>query len=197
MKIYLDFDDTIVNSIETLTNIVNERYFKNIAPKDIGEWDFSDVYPDIPLDDIVKIFGEQEFFNDIELKDYALIAIHKLSKRNDVTIVSKVTPEAFRRKNDWIRDNLEALGINISFIGVPINESKSIVDMSDGVIVDDKVSFLEETNAKYKIFFNNHRKFDIKQSEDWDGIEVDNWKDLYDELADIIRKEKGITNGKI
>ena len=57
MNIYLDFDDTITQSIENVVRIVNKRYNKNINPKDIGEWDFSDVYPDIPLQDIINIFG--------------------------------------------------------------------------------------------------------------------------------------------
>ena len=195
MNIYLDFDDTITDSLQNLIRIVNKRYGKRIKWSDVGKWDFSDVYPDIPLKDIVKVFGEQEFFNTVYPKEYAILALHKLTKRNNAYVVSKCDHEASKRKHEWIKNNLNDIGINIQFTPVPLNGSKSMVDMSEGIFVDDNVKFLEETNAKYKIFFNNHRKFDTEQK--WDGLEVDNWYDLYDIIADIIGKEKGITNGKI
>ena len=195
MNIYLDFDDTITDSLQNLTRIVNKRYNKRVRWDDIGKWDFSDVYPDIPLRDIVKVFGEQEFFDTVYPKEYAILALHKLTKRNNAYIVSKCDYVASKRKSEWIKNNLEGIGINIQFTPVPLSGSKSMVDMSDGIFVDDNVKFLEETNAKYKIFFNNHRKFDVEQK--WDGLEADNWYDLYDIIADIIGKEKGVTNGKI
>lgn len=195
MNIYLDFDDTITESLQNLTRIVNKRYHKKVRWNDVGKWDFSDVYPDIPLGDIVKVFGEQEFFDTVYPKEYAILALHKLTKRNNAYVVSKCDHEASKRKNEWIKSNLNDMGINIQFTPVPLNGSKSMVDMSDGIFVDDNIKFLEETNAKYKIFFNNHRKFDAEQK--WDGLEADNWYDLYDIIADIIGKEKGITNGKI
>ena len=64
MNIYLDFDDTITESLQNLTRIVNKRYHKKVRWNDVGKWDFSDVYPDIPLGDIVKVFGEQEFLQE-------------------------------------------------------------------------------------------------------------------------------------
>ena len=67
--------------------------------------------------------------------------------------------------------------------------------MSDGIMIDDNVTFLNETNAKYKILFDNDTKF--HRNQEWDGLRVDNWKDLDKVLSDIISKEKGITNGKI
>ena len=195
MNIYLDFDDTITDSLQNITRIVNKRYDKRVRWNEVGEWDFSDVYPDIPLKDIVKVFGEQEFFNTLYAKEYAILALHKLSKRNDIFIVSKCDDTASKRKYEWIKNNLHDTGIDIKFTAIPLNGSKGLVDMSDGIFVDDNVRFLKETNAKYKIFFNNHRKFDAGQG--WKGLEVDNWYDLYDVMADIIGKEKGIANGKI
>lgn len=193
MNIYLDFDDTITDSVQNVVRIVNKRYDKKVKWNDIGAWDFSDVYPDIPLQDIVKVFGEQEFFDTVYIKEYAILALHKLTKRNNVYIVSKCDHEASKRKHEWIKSNLEKIGINTQFTPIPLNGSKGMVDMSDGIFVDDNVKFLEETNAKYKIFFNSHGK--IKQK--WGGLEVDNWYDLYDVMAKIIGKEKNISNGKI
>ena len=195
MNIYLDFDDTITDSVQNLVRIVNKRYDKRVRWNDIGEWDFSDVYPDMPHKDIVKVFGEQEFFDTLYAKEYAILALHKLSKRNDIFIVSKCDDTASKRKYEWIKSHLHDTGIDVEFTAIPLNSSKGLVDMSGGIFVDDNVRFLKETNAKYKILFNNHRKFDAEQ--DWKGLEVDNWYDLYDVMADIIGIEKEITNGKI
>lgn len=195
MNLYFDFDDTITNSVEGVVRIVNKRYNKKVMAKDIGKWDFSDVYADVPHADIVKIFGEQEFFNTLYPKDNAILTLHKLSKRNNIHIVTKASTEAAIRKDKWIKNTLTNMGIKTTLTIVPLHGSKGMVDMSDGIFVDDNVTFLNETNAKYKIFFDNHRKFDEKQ--EWVGLRVDNWLDLYNVMADIIGKEKGIQNGKI
>ena len=195
MNLYFDFDDTITDSIQNITRIVNRRYGRKVKWTDIEDWDFKDVYPDIPLEDILKIFGEQEFFDTLYPKDGAILGIHKLSKRNNIYIVTKANNENAKQKHEWVKNVLTSMGINVILKTVPLHTSKGVIDMSDGIFVDDNVNFLNETNAKYKIFFNNHRRFDDTQ--EWSGVQVDNWYDLYDIMAEIIGKEKGITNGKI
>lgn len=195
MNVFLDFDDTITDSIENVVRIANKRYNRNNNHEDLERWDFFDMYPDIPRDEIMEIFGEQEFFDTLRIKPDALMVIYKLSKRNNFTVVSKVSEEALKRKAVWIRKNFNDIGIPLEFKGVPLGKSKGIIDMTGGVIVDDNVKFLEETNAKYKIYFNNGRKFD--ETQHWDGLTVHNWKELDTVLRDILHKEKGIANGKI
>ena len=197
MNIYIDFDDTITMSIENIVRIINKRYKKNINHKDISKWDFSDVCPDISLEDIVNIFGEEEFFNTLHLKPNVLPILRKYSKYNNIIIVSKVSLEAMKRKSLWVRTHLVDIGIPIEFRGVSLRRSKGDIDMSDGIMIDDNTSFLRETNAKYKIFYKNNRKFDESQSlSDVDYI-VSNWTELDNVLNKIISEEKGYTNGKI
>lgn len=195
MNLYFDFDDTITDSIQNITRIVNRRYGRKVKWTDIEDWDFKDVYPDIPLEDILKIFGEQEFFDTLYPKDGAILGIHKLSKRNNIYIVTKANNENAKQKHEWVKNVLTSMGINVILKTVPLHTSKGVIDMSDGIFVDDNVNFLNETNAKYKIFFNNHRRFD--ETQEWSGVQVDNWYDLYDVMAEIIGKEKNISNGKI
>lgn len=195
MNLYFDFDDTITDSIQNITRIVNRRYGRKVKWTDIEDWDFKDVYPDIPLEDILKIFGEQEFFDTLYPKDGAILGIHKLSKRNNIYIVTKANNENAKQKHEWVKNVLTSMGINVILKTVPLHTSKGVIDMSDGIFVDDNVNFLNETNAKYKIFFNNHKRFD--ETQEWSGVQVDNWYDLYDIMAEIIGKEKNISNGKI
>ena len=195
MNIYIDFDDTITRSVENVVRIVNQRYGKDARWEDIRKWDFSDVYPDLDVEDIVKVFGEQEFFETLKLQPYALFVLRRFSKRNDITIVSKVDMKAMERKNDWIKEHISNLGINVSFVGIPLGYSKGSIDMSGGIMIDDNAEFLNETNAKYKILYNCGRAFDKAQG--WNGLVVNDWYELHDMLYDIISKEKGVKNGKI
>ena len=176
MKIYIDFDDTIAQSLPVVVNIVNKRYGRNANVQDIGRWNFSDVYPDISAHNIVKIFGEDEFFKHLKPKKDAVRVLHKFCKRNELIVVSKVDTKALWNKNGWLDKTLRNVGIDIRFIGIPLGKSKGLIDMSDGIMIDDNVTFLNETNAKYKILFDNDTKF--HRSQEWDGLRVDNWKDL-------------------
>ena len=195
MNIYIDFDDTITTSVENIVRIVNKRYGRKAKADDITRWDFSDIYPDIPREEIVSIFGEEEFFNSLHIKPYVLVSLHKLSKRNKVFIVSKVDNVAMMRKGEWIRKNINSLGIDVEFVGIPLTMSKGIIDMEGGIMIDDNSHFLDETNAKYKILFDNQRMKEV--TDRWDGARFSDWKSLYKYLAEIIAKEKGIKNGKI
>lgn len=196
MNIYIDFDDTITASIENVVRIINKRYNRNVKPQDIGKWDFSDVYPDIPLEDIVSVFGEKEFFKTLKLKDDVIPTLRRYGKYNNLIIVSKIDSViAMKGKYNWIKEHLMDIGIDIEFRGIPLGKSKGIIDMSDGIMIDDNAQFLKETNAKYKILYKCDRVFDDTQ--DWDGYTVSSWKELNKLLHNIISQEKGHTNGKI
>ena len=195
MNIYIDFDDTIASSIENVVRIINKRYNRNVKPQDIGMWDFSDVYPDIPLENIVSVFGEKEFFKTLKLKNDVIPTLRRYGKYNHLIIVSKVDGIAIKEKYDWVKEHLIDIGIDIEFRGIPLGKSKGIIDMSDGIMIDDNAQFLKETNAKYKILYKCDRACDDTQ--DGDGYTVSNWKELNKLLHNIISQEKGHTNGKI
>lgn len=87
------------------------------------------------------------------------------------------------------------MNIPVEYIAVTTNKDKGIVDMDGGIMIDDNASYLRDTNAKYKILYDNQREIDVNM--DWDGLRVYDWQDAYKLLSEIIGKEKGITNGKI
>lgn len=195
MNIYIDFDDTITNSIQALLAISNKRYGTNYKIEDVGDWDFKDIYPDVPLKEIVSIYDTDEFYNLLNIKLDALFVLRRFAKRNKVFIVTKVNKRSMVQKFQWIKEHIQNFGIDVELIGIPLNKSKGIVDMSEGIMIDDNVKFLNETNAKYKVLFKNNRKFDRLQ--EWSGMSATSWQELERILYDIISKEKGITNGKI
>lgn len=195
MNIYIDFDDTITNSIQALLAISNRRYGTSYKIEDVGDWNFKDIYPNIPLKEIVSIYDTDEFYNLLSIKRDALFVLRRFAKRNKIFIVTKVNKKSMVQKFQWIKEHIQNFGIDVELIGIPLNKSKGIVDMSEGIMIDDNVKFLNETNAKYKILFKNNRKFDELQK--WSGMSVTSWQELEKILYNIISKEKGITNGKI
>lgn len=195
MNIYIDFDDTITNSIQALLAISNRRYGTSYKIEDVGDWNFKDIYPNIPLKEIVSIYDTDEFYNLLSIKRDALFVLRRFAKRNKIFIVTKVNKKSMVQKFQWIKEHIQNFGIDVELIGIPLNKSKGIVDMSEGIMIDDNVKFLNETNAKYKILFKNNRKFDELQ--EWSGMSVTSWQELEKILYNIISKEKGITNGKI
>lgn len=196
MEIFIDFDDTITQSIENVVRIVNSRYDRNVRPEDVCDWDWQDVYPGIPSKAISAVFGEKEFFNTLRFKPKAMDVLFKYSLRNDIIIVSKIIDRtAMMNKTDWVNEHLIESGIKVDFRGIKITTSKGVIDMNGGIMIDDNATYLNETNAKHKILFRNNTKFSMNQR--WNGMEVDNWSDLDKMMRKIIQQEKGITNGKI
>jgi len=196
MNIYIDFDDTIVNSVENVIRIANKRYNQSVQVSDVDKWDFSYLYPNATRDEIIGIFGEQEFFDTLHFKKNAILTLQKLSKRNFLFVVTKTIDIASGfRKYQWIQEHLNAMNIPVEYVAIFPRDDKSIVDMSDGIMIDDNANYLEITNAKYKILYDNQREIDVNM--DWDGLRVYDWQDAYKLLSEIIGKEKGITNGKI
>lgn len=195
MKIFVDFDDTIVDSVENVIRIANNRYGQKVTINDIIQWSFDGVYDGVDSQDIVNIFYEDDFFKTLKLKDHALITLSKLSARNEIIIATKTTRDGLIKKYKWIKENLKHVCKHIDLMGFNLEQTKYIPSMEESIMIDDNVQFLEESKAKYQIFYNNHRPFD--ETQQWDGLEVDNWWDLENMLKDILRKEKGFTNGKV
>ena len=148
MNIYIDFDDTIVNSVENVIRIANKRYNQDVQVSDIDKWDFSYLYPNATRDEIIGIFGEQEFFDTLHFKKNAILTLQKLSKRNFLFVVTKTIDIASGfRKYQWIQEHLNAMNIPVEYIAVTTNKDKGIVDMDGGIMIDDNASYLRETNA--------------------------------------------------
>ena len=195
MRIFVDFDDTIVDSVENVIRIANNRYGQKVTINDITRWSFDGVYDGVDEQDIVNIFYEDDFFKTLKIKNHAIVTLSKLSARNEIIIATKTTPKGFEKKYKWMKQNLKPVCKHIDILGFNLQQMKYVPAMEESIMIDDNVQFLKESKALYQIFYNNHRPFDATQ--EWDGLEVDNWFDLEVMLKDILRKEKGFTNGKV
>ena len=184
-KLFLDFDNTIVDTIAAVVSLYNEDYsshdgFAPINPKDVTSWEFKECNL-ATYGEIDKYFGDERFFQRIKLYPGARQALRSLSHMYDITIVSHGYAKNLKLKEKWVKDKLFKeifdSSCNAEFIGVDWKEysDKSHVDMSDSIFVDDSIKNLETSNAKYKILYGEYM--------DWNNmnnkfIRCKNWKNL-------------------
>lgn len=175
---FIDFDCTLVKSLDPIVKELNKRYNKNVKKSDIRTWNFREIQNDLTDDDIEDLFALPQFFKELEFYDGAKEFL--LSHKDNCIIVTKGTNENLYRKRIWLNEQ----GLkDVRMIGLPLNVSKSFINMVTNdeidrrltVFVDDSTKNLRETNADVKIQF---REFDqeTEWNSDWNGRIATSWK---------------------
>lgn len=193
-KLFLDFDNTIVDTISAVVSLYNEDYvnhdsFVAINPKDVTSWEFTECNL-ATYEEIDRYFGDKRFFQRVKLYPSAGQVLCSLSHRYNITIVSHGYASNLKLKEEWIKNNLfkEVFdnSCNTEFIGVDweTHNDKSHVDMSNSIFVDDSIRNLETSSAKYKILYGEYM--------DWNNTNIEfirckNWLDLNNQICLIER----------
>lgn len=193
-KLFLDFDNTIVDTIAAVVSLYNEDYvnhngFVAINSKDVTSWEFTECNL-ATYEEIDRYFGDERFFQRVKLYPSAGQVLRSLSHRYDITIVSHGYANNLRLKEEWVKDKLfEEIfdnSCNAEFIGVDweTHNDKSHVDMSNSIFVDDSIRNLETSSAKYKILYGEYM--------DWNNTNIEfirckNWLDLNNQICLIER----------
>lgn len=193
-KLFLDFDNTIVDTIAAVVSLYNEDYashedFVQVDPKDVTSWEFTECNL-ATYEEIDRYFGDERFFQRVKLYPSTGQVLRSLSHRYDITIVSHVYATNLKLKVEWVKDKLfkEIFdnSCNAEFIGVDweTHNDKSHVDMSNSIFVDDSIRNLETSSAKYKILYGEYM--------DWNNTNIEfirckNWLDLNNQICLIER----------
>ena len=193
-KLFLDLDNTIVDTIAAVVSLYNEDYvnhdgFVAINPENVTSWEFTECNL-ATYEEIDRYFGDKRFFQRVKLYPSAGQVLRSLSHRYDITIVSHGYASNLRLKEEWIKDNLFKeifdSSCNAEFIGVDweTHNDKSHVDMSNSIFVDDSIRNLETSSAKYKILYGEYM--------DWNNTNIEfirckNWLDLNNQICLIER----------
>ena len=178
IKLFVDFDNTIVNSIKRICELYNDdfRYypdFRHIEWTEVTTWGFKELSC-ADTDYISTYFGQPRFFDCLEYMDYAYEVLDELVEKFDIYIVTMGTEQNLKIKEEWI--NNSEFGGRVKFIGLNFNDyiDKSAIDMSGGIIIDDEIRYLKSSNADVKICFGDTYEW----NKDWDGIRCHNWMDV-------------------
>lgn len=183
--LFLDFDNTIANSLKRIVEMYNEDYisypdFKKADWRKVRIWNFGDQCHLLTNNVIERYFGEKRFFDGLELYENAKEAIERLSELYTIKIVSMGNSDNLKYKGQYILNNLNGISEYI-----PINfkdaDNKEHIDMSDGIFIDDNTKYLNSSNAKVKIVYGELYEW----NKDWNGLRFQNWIKLENYLTKL------------
>lgn len=159
-KIYLDVDGVLIHSCQAICDILNEDKGTNFTGSQILSWNFKEICPNLTDNDIELLFADDKFFEYVQWIDGAREFINR--HINDITIVTKGTYQNIFRKTLFFN----RYNMNVVIKGLPLDASKSEIDMSDGIFIDDCTKNLIESNAKYKIQFLEYND-ELNEQREW------------------------------
>lgn len=189
MKLFIDFDNTIVNSSEVIVDMLNEHFDKNENFEKLRKYDFSDLFPECSYWDIEKFFNSDEMFERLKIFPNMIETVDAFKDFFDeISIVTIGTKDNLENKKRFLKEN----NLELTFYGIENNgrSDKSSVDMHNGVFIDDHIGCLHSSNAKIKILMKNVENGEWNRVEPNDDIYVvNNWYEVYS-IFDFIKKNK-------
>ena len=173
-SIFLDIDGVIFASCDAIIQILNERYGGNFDGSDVTSWNFQCCYPNMTSEEIEDTFNDPKFFDIVNPIDGALEFMDRY--RDKIILVTKANFENYAHKRKWFDDR----GFNMPIIALPLNVSKSLVNMDCiteySIFIDDSTQNLIDSNADYKVQMREY--CDSREREwqkDWDGLVMYQW----------------------
>lgn len=166
-KIVLDFDDTLVKSSEQIIQMLNQKYNLNKTIKDLKDWGYTSIYPQITPQEVTELYADEEFFKNVNWNNGVKRFLSKFKKDYNFIICSKGSKQNLYFKHLFLIAQFEEMNItDWEFIGLETNDdtdynlNKSIVDFSDCLFaVDDNVNALLSINTPKKILIKNYAEY--------------------------------------
>lgn len=173
--IYVDFDNTIVESNQRIIELLNERYGLSKTEADLLDYGFQSIAP-ITEEEKLALFESDDFFNNLKFKSDFLKVFNKYCGQVEFIITTKGTPNNLLKKEAWIKEHIP---YQVKFIGINNGGlSKKQVNMSDGIQIDDCTAALD-TNASLKILYKDNHNFSWQSDySNTDIMVVNNWEEI-------------------
>ena len=161
VKIFLDCDDTIINSSECIIDLLNRKNGTNKTIRDLKDFNYRSIDKTLTDKDVIKLFESDEFWDSVNYNNEFLSAKDFIDSNFDVTVVTCGTELNLKKKANKL--NSLGYGTGNNFVGVLIEDNSNLckksIDMHLGIQIDDNMSSIENTNAAVKILFQNNNNF--------------------------------------
>lgn len=160
--IFWDIDDVVLNTNEAMVEYLNTYYRipNNLPPKtqkDCKDWGYHSIKKDLSEKEREKIFDSLEFWLLMEMKPefVGLLKSGVLDGYNNC-FVTKGNKENIKRKLEFLLNfQIQNYIKRFEYYGLELSESKSLIDMKDGIMIDDNFYNFEGVNAGLKILVKN------------------------------------------
>ena len=188
IKLFIDADDTILESSKAFIDIVNQQ--DNINPpkiyEELRDWKYRSLFPYMTSERIFEIYDSEDFFNIVKLNpDFESFY---LKHENDFewNIVTKGHKSNIEHKQKYFKKHLpkaKVIGCRFNSIEEQ-NFDKSHIDMDYGIQIDDRTDCLIGSNANIKILFKNNQEFNWNRTYDINEpiYIMNDWKEIIETL---------------
>lgn len=175
IALFIDLDGVAWNFAKAFVSGANLTLHKEVDWKEVKRYDFLDKFPELTKERKISLLDSNLVFNELEyIEDFKDI-INEISRYRKVYFVSVCGINTVRRKFDKIQMDFPYA----TFIPIIYHKdqlpSKRVVDMSNGIFIDDVSQNLFDSNAKEKICFN-YLGLDVDWSRDWSGLAWNHWR---------------------
>lgn len=158
IKIFVDADDTIIESSKTVIDIINEKY--NIVPpktiQDLHDWNYTCIHPAMNAKEVENIYSSDVFFEKAQ-PNTSFVEVYERYKDNfDFFVVTKGSKLNLNKKETWFKERFPEINfIGIEFASWGEDFDKSIIPMKGGIQIDDRTDALVSTSASCKMLLQN------------------------------------------
>ena len=187
---YIDFDNTLLNTVQVYCETYNEFYSGDADWTRSKTWNLEDECPpwnpsmvdDIFDTDMWEFMGNytRRYYYDraVEFVDYAV----KVGKAYIVTVG---TDSNIIRKAQFIDNTLNKELGKLYIVKKEAFNLKAKIDMSDGIVIDDRTDILYDSNALYKIRFGE----DFEWNSNWTPNNITTFTcRTWDEVFELVKK---------
>ena len=147
IKVFCDFDNTIVRSNKQIIKMINRKYGTNKTEDNLMDYFFKSICDRVTKKEIEEMFESEEFFSEVEFHSNSLEILKMV---DDLVICSAGTQKNLSKKRDFVKEHFCC-----EFIGVNHGVEKLNLDMSNSIYIDDLSEVLTESNASKKILFRD------------------------------------------
>jgi len=177
-KFIIDFDGTIINTIQAYTDTYNELYcnhpnFQTAEAHLVNQYNMCDQCKLVT--NVLDIFQHPLFFKFAEFINHNTYdVLEKLGSKYQLIICSIGTPKNLAYKARWLEEKLPFIKDYVLISNPVCKMNKSIVNMEGAVFLDDIPSNLYSSNAERKILFGKRYSW----NKEWDGEWVRSWSEV-------------------
>lgn len=162
---YIDFDNTLWNTQKVYVETHNKMFNLEADWTKNRRWDFADVcinpyngYLDDMFSKLIWEMIDQKYDHpDLSIGEYyydgAVEFINWAVDRGNATLVTVGTDGNIINKGEYIAKTLSKKLAKIYIAKDEAFDVKSKIDMSDGMIIEDRTDILHATNALYRVRF--------------------------------------------
>lgn len=181
-KIFIDFDGTIINTIQAYVDVYNELYldypsFKTAESYLINQYDMRDQCK--LVENVLDIFEHPLFFQFANfINDNTYEVLEQLNQKYKIIICSIGTPKNIAYKARWLEDKLPFIKDYILIANPNCKMDKSIVNAEDSIFIDDIPSNLLSNKSSRKILFGKIYPW----NDEWNGERCETWSDVRERL---------------